>query len=609
LANLYIQFLLIMNATDNIGALCNSAAENSCTKSGRVEINGRMCQVEASPYLDLYGEEVVTVKVTYTSVNSRQCVEVGSFGYNEGSIAANLQEVSTKIGRLDMDVIQHEMDGLCDRVRAEGTGEVKTELLINDRKCEVVAHREGSSGKNVKVEIFYTPLGSSERQPVRKFIHRKERPIAKHIAEISAEVAEIDRKSDKRSRVAAIVTPIVNFTYQTIPVSEVNSRMNEIGSALDDMRRFIWQNDLTRDEMLALRAVLTQLGGNTEMIQWPEGWCFSINECDGIPACRAVALQIEELQILLDARMNSQAGLERNVPPPIRALGSGYCNTVCLAHAGKNERGPIVLKPCDLAKQRKNGADFTRGAVLPQKFIGTVSGSYRRNLAASGLQHMLAEIGIPLGIEVPHVIANVSAAEANGEACIAMERLQGKTVAATVRKPQEAPRYLVYDNEFIRRETWLQLTDILTGQVDRHGNNVMYTPEGRSVGIDHDLSFPLERQRPHIAGAVPFHLVNPNERAGVDGIGNRNYGMPPFIDTQMQTVIRVLDLGKLESMYRECGLTRPEIEAAMSRARGLKFFAEEHAQQGRIIAPNYWASCSPHLSVYDSYAARHATGR
>jgi hypothetical protein len=566
-----------------------------------------MCQVEASPYLDLFGEEAVTVKISCAPLNSRQCVKVGEFGYDKGSIAANLQEVSTEIGKLDMDVIQHEMDDLCDRVRAEGTGEVKTELLINDRKCEVVAHRGGLFGKNVKVEIFYTPLGSSERQPVRKFIHRKERPISKHIAEISAEVAEIDRKSDRRSRVAAIVTPIVNFTHRTVSRREINSRMGEISSALGDVEKFMRQNDLSQDEILALKAVLTQLGGNTKMIQRTPFPPRSINECDNIPACRTVAQQIEKSQVWLDAKINGQSGLEKMSFLPAIVLGSGNCGTACLIHRDQNGQEPIVVK---IFNSGDEGG--IANAALSQGITGVASGNYRCNLATSKLQGMVTEVGRSIGVEVPHVIAEVSAAEANGKACIAMEYLEGQTIGSVIDEEERTGRdILIYDNEFIRRETWLQLMDILTGQMDRHGDNVMYVGN-LPVGIDHDLSFPTKPPR-NFADSIPDQLVkfDGQREYAIDGVSLRNYGMPPFIDSEMRNVIRALDLKELEAMYGECGLTRPQLSAAMSRARGLKARVEalEQSPTKMIIEPDAWASYSPGLNVDNSYAARHATGR
>jgi hypothetical protein len=48
------------------------------------------------------------------------------------------------------------------------------------------------------------------------------------------------------------------------------------------------------------------------------------------------------------------------------------------------------------------------------------------------VQDMLCEIGREKRIEVPHVIATVSAAEMDGVPCIAMERLDGKTVGRAV---------------------------------------------------------------------------------------------------------------------------------------------------------------------------------
>jgi hypothetical protein len=414
----------------------------------------------------------------------------------------------------------------------------------------------------------------------------------------------------KANGVGDIVAPIIERLHQPIAQGQVDAQMGEIGTMLEGVRVAVQQNRVPVAGIPILRAALTRLAGNTDMIQWSNG-NFSINECDNIPACRAVAMQIEELQILLDARANGQVNLEENIPPPMRELGKGCCNIVRLAHRGKGGQGPIALKPCDRAKSKRAkldpdfAADFAKAERLPEDFLGTVSGSYRRNLAASGVQNIFVKIGALLGVEMPHVVANISAAEANGEACIAMEYLEGQTVGSVVDdEVRDKKRILIYDNEFIRHETWLQLMDILTGQVDRHGDNVMYT-EDLPVGIDHDLSFPMNPPR-NFAGSVPDRLGNGHDRA-VDGAARRNYCMPPFIDGQMRDVIMALDLEELEAMYRECGLTRLELSAAMSRARALKSRVGALGQD-QIIEPSAWEANEGRLGYDNSYAVRHYSG-
>jgi hypothetical protein len=243
--------------------------------------------------------------------------------------------------------------------------------------------------------------------------------------------------------------------------------------------------------------------------------------------------------------------------------------------------------------------------------IGRGSGSYGKNKATAKLQDMLVDIGRRERITVPRVVATVSAATMNGTPYIAMEALKGGTLGKAA--SQDSIRYT---NEFVRRETWMQLQDILTGQIDRHGNNVILTKDG-PVAIDHDLSFPTNPPR-DFAATVPTEIAVAQQRQGklvgraVDGISRRNYCMPPVIDKEMYKVIMAIDLNDLENMYKECGLTRFEIRAAMSRAWALQSEAQRLMDQGRVIDPNRWAVVSTKkkgpCNGDNFYALRHYCG-
>ncbi|MDR1255729.1 MAG: hypothetical protein LBJ94_02285 [Puniceicoccales bacterium] len=373
--------------------------------------------------------------------------------------------------------------------------------------------------------------------------------------------------------------PIIERLHQSISEDQLNAQMGQLGTILEDLKIFVQGNDLSKNGIAAtLRKVIVQLGGNGSTVQLASG-NFSINECDN-PACRKMAWQIEELQVLLDARANGQVNLEISVSPPIKILNGASHSTLQLAHRGKGGQEPMLLKPCG----KKN--DF-----------GVETGGYGRNLATSELQDMFVKVGASLGMAVPHVVASVSAAEANGEAYIAMEYLEGATVSGSVGRKQ-----LLYNNEFIRCETWLQLMDILTGQMDRRGDNVMYI-ENSPIGIDHDFSFPTDPPQ-KFAGSIPDQLAR---KIGKHEWADRNYGMPPIIDRQMRDVIGALDLKELEAMYRKCGLTKLELSAAMSRARELKSRVKA-LSRSQIIAPSAWEANQGRLTDTNSYAARHSAG-
>jgi hypothetical protein len=97
------------------------------------------------------------------------------------------------------------------------------------------------------------------------------------------------------------------------------------------------------------------------------------------------------------------------------------------------------------------------------------------------------------------------------------------------------------------------------------------------IAIDHDLSFPTVPLR-DFAATVSTNIVGQQKRVingkshdfAVDGVSSRNYYMPLVIDWEMYKVIMAIDLNELKNMCEGCGLTRHEIQAAMSRTDALK---------------------------------------
>jgi hypothetical protein len=104
---------------------------------------------------------------------------------------------------------------------------------------------------------------------------------------------------------------------------------------------------------------------------------------------------------------------------------------------------------------------------------------------------------------------------------------------------------------------------------------------------------------------------NDDCEVAIDGKSPRNFGMPPVIDREMYDVIMAIDLQKLEADLRECGLTRPEVNAAVERTRELQTAARQLMDQGRVIEPNEWATSSlvqQHCNTQNFYACRHCPG-
>jgi hypothetical protein len=518
-----------------------------------------------------------------------------------------------------MDLSRQTIERLRNDARIAGKAATAT-VVINGRLCEVTATPGRWPFQGTSIKITHTFLDG--RQCTVNFTYDEGRGVKQGFENLQKQIEGADRefiaatevpmKGDKGQILAGISQKVADYT-QPKSIGSMNFHAPRIYTFLHNVKNFVRQNDLTKEEILTLKQELRKLCGDP-IIRHPRysNFLYSINEWDSDPHCRNIALQAESLEILLDAKACGQVGLEKNIPPKVEVRGCGV-NTVAWAHtkAGTNEgnaTGQVLLKPCDQSKRDVDPRAFTQRAAIVQSHIGTASGSYRRNQATTRVQAMFDSIGKQNNIEVPHVIASVSAAEMSGIPSIATEMFNGPSVAG--RSPYGTN--VDIGSEFVRKETWMQIQDVLTGQMNRNGHNVVLTKNG-PVAFDHDSSFPTNPPR-NFAGTVPWVLgptsqtpFGPRGRA-IDNISWRNYCMPPVIDRDMYNVIIAIDLGELKATYEECGLTRPEISAAMARARGLHNAALWMEKEGRVIGPNQWVD-SPvvqqECNASNFYARRH----
>ncbi|MDR2603393.1 MAG: hypothetical protein LBC11_02435 [Puniceicoccales bacterium] len=332
------------------------------------------------------------------------------------------------------------------RDEARRTGKTQEATIeVGGRICTIKATpgRWLFQGTNIKIEhktLDGRTCTASFTYDEGRGITEGIKTLAKGIKNIEAEftaaikIPEVSKKYTKKQALQTIFRGMGSFT-QPMSISSIYYNGPRILSFLGDVEKFVRENDLTRTEIAELKQNLRKLCGDTT-IQWRNGQ-FSINECDGNPHCRNIALQAESLEILLDAKAHGQVKLERNVPPAVKKLGNGSYNTVSLAHTQKGGKGPIALKPCDQSKSKNDQTGFAKGASMVQRFIGTASGGYRRNKATARVQDMLCEVGTRMTVKVPRVIATVSAAEINGVPSIAMEMLEGKTVGVCAREREQ----------------------------------------------------------------------------------------------------------------------------------------------------------------------------
>ncbi|MDR2432778.1 MAG: hypothetical protein LBD34_03430 [Puniceicoccales bacterium] len=499
--------------------------------------------------------------------------------------------------------LEQTIEGL-QRAATESKKPETATIKVNERTCVITATCDENEKVEITAKYTHTPLGSRICQEVAKFPYDKS-DIGNEIKEMVNRIREIDQTNTytKTSKFAEFITTLDEYTTNGIDIANLPTHMIEINKTLDNMLAFVLQNDLSPKEISSLKVAIVNFGSNKEVVRFPDQ-SLSINESDHDFNCLEIALRIEAVDILLDAKKKGYVGLERN--GPTRTLGKGQYNTVWGVFTKKDGQGPIAIKSCDLFKIKKDKKAFAQNVASMKVFNGHGSGSYRRNKATSKVQYMFHAVGKTMGIDVPHVAATVSAGEINGVPCIAIEELDDTSLWQNLQNLYNRnPKSIIHDEnvlakQIMRDETWLQLQDVLTGQIDRHANNVTLIPmeaakKGRStknariVAFDHDMSFPTNPPR-SFASIVPESIVSSNYPAEVafDGLKTSNYCMPCIIDTDMFNVIMAIDLNKLENMYKKCGLTRMEISPAMARAQALKNKVRELKQHGLVIKPNEW---------------------
>ena len=158
-----------------------------------------------------------------------------------------------------------------------------------------------------------------------------------------------------------------------------------------------------------------------------------------------------------------------------------------------------------------------------------------------------------------------------------MEKAQGNTSEHT------HSSVFMRNNDVCREVTNLQLLDHLTGQGDRHSNNmfIKVLPNGKAriTGIDNDQCFGEKLTDP--AGI----------KAGNNQMnkGFRGTGLPPVVDTEMARAINNLTPNDIREMLGD-KLTENEIQAAIQRHDGLKQHIAmlANSKPTRIISPNQW---------------------
>jgi hypothetical protein len=156
-----------------------------------------------------------------------------------------------------------------------------------------------------------------------------------------------------------------------------------------------------------------------------------------------------------------------------------------------------------------------------------------------------------------------------------MERARGEMAARTDASILTRP-------DVCTEVTKLQLLDHLTGQVDRHACNYFINIElnGRAkvTGIDNDQCFGK-----NLTGPADLKRVD-------DGVIREHiWGteLPPVVDTEMAGAINALTSSDIRSMLGN-KLNEAEIQAAITRHKGVKIHIDHLRYGGLVIDPAQW---------------------
>jgi hypothetical protein len=183
----------------------------------------------------------------------------------------------------------NDISALCSGAIESGNVERAT-IEVNGRQCSIKVSPSKIEGQQPQVKVSYASLAS--RQCQVKFTYDE-----KHISEQMEKFSE----QMKISEFKGTITSIANYPDSPVKQENIDGRMGEIGKMLEGMRIFMQQNPVSEADMSILKAALNALA-STPNLTMEDGKIHAISDCKDIATCRNVALQIEELQLLLYAK-------------------------------------------------------------------------------------------------------------------------------------------------------------------------------------------------------------------------------------------------------------------------------------------------------------------
>ncbi len=321
--------------------------------------------------------------------------------------------------------------------------------------------------------------------------------------------------------------------------------------------------------------------------EFPEMFKFS----EIIQICIEITLAIEYVLMILDANILGNINLRI-----FKYLTSGRSNRIFLS---RNESQRMVIRYGDIDKRNNDFYFFLRRLLSQFVMIGSCTGTYRRILAVLGVRNLMIQRG------APKVIPDLFPAVIYGK------HFGHPIVAFSMPKLKITPFKMTGGS--LRQVTWIQLQDCLTGQFDRHYDNILSDNLGDLYAIDHDYCFPTEKVRPNVAGDIPstmrdleddfvIHIYEKNHYCfpnmllqslhSVDCKSDRNYCIPPVIDHEMQRIILSIKEKELRDIYQRSGLTQSEIIPAIKRFHILQKKVRDFSSEKVIDPQSGWQQLS-----------------
>ncbi|MDR1255728.1 MAG: hypothetical protein LBJ94_02280 [Puniceicoccales bacterium] len=289
-----------------INAMCEETFSMGESQKSNLIVNGQECEVRVSPG----GNQQVYVSILHVPPGSQEGQQVYEFIHRRGEpLAEHIAKVSKKA--LEIDEFKKTVTSIVNYhnqpIEREKINAQMKEIGEMLEGVRTFAQQNPVSGADISIlEAALDALASASNLKrkdgkTHAISDCKDIPACRNVASrIEGLKLLLDGKANG---VCDIVAPIAERLHQPIAQGQVDAQMGEIEKMLEEVRTFVQQNPVSEAGMSILKAALGALA-STPNLKRKDGKIHAISDCKGIPVCRSVALQIEGLKLLLDAKAN-----------------------------------------------------------------------------------------------------------------------------------------------------------------------------------------------------------------------------------------------------------------------------------------------------------------